>query len=525
MVRARPTLPEGHGEVIVQPPTAEWATLLTTNRERVRAYSFSVGGLPATVLSALVRRELLQQASGFSARMGLELREPGSPDAPIIMTGHQPELYHPGVWVKDFLVDRLAVELGATAVDVVVDTDGFDVIAVTAPCMNPDMQRCRQYLAVGRADGCYGSTPVPSGEDVESFCGATAEMLGELSAPAIGRHFALFCDALRESLPRAQTIAELVTFARRRYETSAATGYLEVPLTQIAATEGFRRFVAEVALNAVRFAETYNAELDEYRATTGVRSAAQPFPNLAEHEGAYELPLWLIRDGRRSTVWVRATPEGDVELSDGDGAVLTLPAEPGAAAAALADAGVLVAPKALVLTMFLRMFGSDLFVHGIGGGGYDRVTDAVIRRYFGVEPPSFGVASMTLYLPLGAHVVSAEEVSRARERLQRLEHNPDSLLGEVEFDSAEEQARARELAARKGSLVDSIKTAGADKKAIGARIRTVNAELNAALAPLRAEYERHLAQLESQLAAAEILTDRTYPFCFWDPREVADKVG
>jgi hypothetical protein len=53
----------------------------------------------------------------------------------------------------------------------------------------------------------------------------------------------------------------------------------------------------------------------------------------------------------------------------------------------------------------------------------------------------------------------------------------------------------------------------------------VNAELNAALAPLRAEFERHLAQLESQLAAAEILTDRTYPFCFWDPREVADKVG
>ena len=30
---------------------------------------------------------------------------------------------------------------------------------------------------------------------------------------------------------------------------------------------------------------------------------------------------------------------------------------------------------------------SDLFIHGIGGAKYDELTDEIIRRFFGIEPP------------------------------------------------------------------------------------------------------------------------------------------
>ncbi len=53
------------------------------------------------------------------------------PGSAIVMTGHQPELYHPGVWVKDFLLQRLSEETGASAIDVVVDSDGFDTVSVS----------------------------------------------------------------------------------------------------------------------------------------------------------------------------------------------------------------------------------------------------------------------------------------------------------------------------------------------------------------------------------------------------------
>ena len=173
--------------------------------------------------------------------------------------------------------------------------------------------------------------------------------------------------------------------------------------------------------------------------------------------------------------------------------------------------------------MFVRGFASDIFIHGVGGGRYDRVTDDVFRRYYGVEPPGYAVASITMYLPLGMHVITDEEVSSARERLNRLAHNPDSMLSEVEFDSEAERCRAIELAAEKAGLVSAIAAPDADKKALGTRIREANTELGTLLAPLRGTLEAELASLESQQAASEILTDRTYPLCFWSPLEVADK--
>jgi hypothetical protein len=213
-----------------------------------------------------------------------------------------------------------------------------------------------------------------------------------------------------------------------------------------------------------------------------------------------------------------------VLLLAADGHTLVeLPAGAEAAVAVIGRSGEIFAPKALANTLFARIFVCDLMIHGVGGGRYDRVTDGVCRRYYGVEPPAFVVASITMYLPLGAHIVSEEEVAAAKERFNRLEHNPDELLGEVEFDSPDEQHLAATLAAEKTSLVEAIAAPDADKKSIGLRIRQVNAELATLLAPLKQGMADELESLETQFAASEVFTDRSYPFCFWAAQEVADK--
>jgi len=148
----------------------------------------------------------------------------------------------------------------------------------------------------------------------------------------------------------------------------------------------------------------------------------------------------------------------------------------------------------------------------------------VCRRYYGIEPPSFTVASLTMYLPLGAHIVTEDEVAAARERLNRMEHNPDGLMADAEFDSEVEREKARRLSAEKRDLVGAIAEPGADKKSLGSRIRQVNEELGELLEPLRVALTADLAALEAQRAAADVFTDRTYPFCFWSPEEIADKV-
>jgi hypothetical protein len=439
----------------------------------------------------------------------------------VVMTGHQPELYHPGVWAKNFLLQRMAEETGAAAIDCIVDSDAFDTLGVVSPCLTPGVSRCRSYLAVGGPDTCYGCCRTPSPEALDVFCRSGHEALGTLKAPAVARHFGRFCDHLRAVLPDAENLAELVTFARRRYEVSAGSTYLELPVTAEASTAPFACFLADVVTRAEEFAAIHNEELAAFRDRNRLRSKARPFPDLARDGAMLELPFWHLGKVRRS-VWVRLDDEPTL-VADGQDLV-TLPSDPRAAAEELAAAGLPIAPKAVTLTMFNRLFVADLFIHGTGGARYDIVTDAVVRRFYGIEPPRYAVASMTMYLPLGVHEVTQAEVDAAEQKLNRLAHNPDQLLDEYTFENPEARRAAFALADEKRRLTAEIREEGADKKALGARIREVNEELAGALRPYADELAREVESLKAQLEAADIMTDRTYPFCFWSPEEVADKL-
>lgn len=523
VVRSRPTVPAGHGEVVERPEHAVWAELMDANRAAMSTWAFDVGGVHVQQYREAVRLAVLTEAERFSGRLGVAVRQAGEVSGPIAMTGHQPELYHPGVWVKDFELERLGRSTGCSCVDLVVDSDGFDHVSVASPCLSPEVARCRQYLAVGPSGVSYATAPVPDPVHVEQFCEATHTALSTLRAPAIAKHFSVFCGHLASCAKDSDNLAELVTMARRRYEAGAETGYLEVMLTTLCSTPEFHRFVVEMVFRAEEFATAYNAELGAFRERTKTRSAAQPFPDLEMSPEGVELPLWLIEPGRRVGIWVKR--EGDrTILFTGEETLAVLGSEPELAIAALGQAGLGLAPKALALTLFVRMFCCDLFIHGIGGARYDQVTDGVIRRFFGVEPPQFVVASMTMYLPLGAALVTQADVARAKERLHRLAHNPDTLLGDVEFEDQAEMEGLTALVERKRELVDLIGKPDADRKSLGMEIKRVNAELASKLEPVRASLEAELVQLESECAASEILTDRTYPLCFWDPREIADKV-
>lgn len=522
MTHHRPALPRGHGEVLVEPAFEAWAELAERNARAADAWAFGVGGAPVRELRALARAEALERARTFSSRLGVPLRDAPA-GAPLAMTGHQPDLYHPGAWAKVFLLDRFAAVAGAHAIDLIVDSDGFAEVSATMPCMRPTVGRCRHVLAPGSADGCYACAPPPDAEAREAFRAGGLASLATLPAPSPSTHFATFCDVLDAAAGTAGSLAEAVTIARRRYEEPAATAYLELPVTEQAQGGAFHRFAAELAARAHAFAQAYNAELAAYRAANGVRSPAQPFPDLAEDAGEVELPLWALGDGRRRALGVRYGSGRSEVLADGE-AIASAVTGGDTLAAALAESGVGLAPKALALTLFNRMFVADLFIHGVGGAGYDQVTDGVIRRFFGVEPPEFVTASLTLYLPLGARLVSDAEYEAAERRLQRLEHNPDEFLGEAVFDSADERLRALELAERKRELVERIASPDADRKALGGEIREVNVALAELLAPVVAEAREERDRLSEMRAAYDVLTDRTYPFCLWSPLEVADKV-
>lgn len=509
----------------VRPAATEWADRLQSNRERIAQWSFSVAGRHIAELRAVAREEAIGAGRVFSDALGIEVDEPRSAEAPVVAAGHQPDLYHPGVWVKSFLLQGLAGRVGATALNVVVDSDSFDTVGASFPCIGTEVRRCTEYLAVGSQEACFACSDVPTPLEIEDWSEAVSRQIGAMGVATIAESFGEFAKGLSSAREVSRNLAEFLTVARRRFESAGGTRYLEVPSTRLSRTEAFAAFVVELSHNAERFHEAYNGALRDHRASRGLRSAAQPFPDLARSGERFELPLWSMEAHRRQGVWCeRAGSETVLVGADGTNLV-TLPADPAEAIDRLHSSKVALAPKAMALTMYARGFVSDLFIHGLGGGAYDVATDEVFRRFFRAELPEFVVASADMRLPLGLTLVGEDAVSAALERLNRFAHNPDAWLGEAEFAIPGDRERAAELAAEKERATADIAKPDADRKALGLRIREINATLGSMLTTQKATLEAELAEVKLRHMESEILTDRTYPYCFWSPSEMAERAA
>jgi hypothetical protein len=291
---------------------------------------------------------------------------------------------------------------------------------------------------------------------------------------------------------------------------------LEVPLSQLAGGEGFARFAGEILADLPRFHALYNATVADYRARHKIRSRNHPVPDLAADGDWRETPLWGWRAGtpRRARLFARRA--GDrLEVRAGAAAWPVLPAPDApmerfvAAWQALARDGFKVRPRALGTTLFARLFLADLFVHGIGGGIYDELTDELIRRFHGLEAPAFLVLSGTLRLPLPAYPAGPDDRRRLVRQVRDVHWNPQRHLRPEQAQLLEQTLRQRqEWVARQADTP-------AGRRERFWKLRELNEVLRAPLAGRERDLEREGERLERELAANAVLRRRDYSFCLY----------
>src|SRR5690606_31457767 len=78
------------------------------------------------------RQELVRAAWEHSQRYA-NVTLPPEADAPLVVTGHQAELFHPGVWLKNFYAAKVARECGGTAINLIIDSDLCRSTAIRIP--------------------------------------------------------------------------------------------------------------------------------------------------------------------------------------------------------------------------------------------------------------------------------------------------------------------------------------------------------------------------------------------------------
>ena len=274
--------------------------------------------------------------------------------------------------------------------------------------------------------------------------------------------------------------------------------------------------------------ESYNAALASHRRARKVRGRGRPMPDLAvRHDAAgewIEVPWWLWskEDPRRRRVFASASP-GALALSDMETVRVELPIAPDTSPSKWIDAlsrmeehGIRLRPRALVTTLIARLLFADVFVHGIGGAAYDTLTDDIVRRLVGSDPPRHAVVSGTLRLPLegafpGFDTADPQgDLAAVRRTLRDIAYHPEKhLSGDGELPAA-----VREVIVAKRRWIETVPTPALASRRCH-EIRAANSRLAGHAAREVRDLETQAAALGQAVKAWRVLAARTHPWCFF----------
>lgn len=514
--------PAHDGELLAVPPLSDVGALLETNRHRLTRSREPVLQLAWPDLRALARRELLLAARAYLTSAGepLAFRLALGIDMPLLLAGHQPELFHPGVWVKNFALAGLARRHGGVAVNLLVDNDTVKSTALAVPAPTEGGLEVRTVPF----DHWPGETPWEEYRPVDAAvfraCGdETAALLRGWDGEPLWTRF--WPDVAARALAAgAPPVGACFAAARRRIERAWGCHNLEVPLSVVCAGEAFGWFAGGLLAELPRFVETYNRCVHEYRHTHGIRSRHHPVPDLEVAGDWLETPLWGWRGAapRRARLFARVRPDR-VELRAGDERWPDLPSPRRGplfleAWRGLEADGCKVRSRALTTTLFARLFLGDLFLHGIGGGKYDELTDELIRRFWRVEAPAFIVVSATHWLPLPSPPVTAAALHRVEHLERDLLYNPDRHL------PPDARARLAAIVGQKQDWIAQRPTTRAGRRERFHQIRRLSEALWPAVADQQANVREQRQRLEGDLRQQAIAHRRDWAFPLYPERQL-----
>ncbi len=386
------------------------------------------------------------------------------PDRPIVMSGHQPIVFHNGILAKLIALDEAAKRTNAQPVWIVPDQDAVDLGLIRVPIGSGESLSVQMIellpagtLAPGVSAGLIESVPIAEPEheslkplahwlDQYATIGSLAQQFGYATIEYA-------CDQLGIDTPR-------LLFASELFQADAIEAIIDT-------------MRADPALCA----QSYNNAVAKY-SDAGVRA-------LVIEDDRIELPLWGCR-ANELRVSIDSTNINDFA-----------PAE--------------LLPKGVLMSALARAHLADLFIHGTGGWIYDRISEDWFADWLGIKLAPMAMVTATQQLDLGFSPGETLEVADARWQLHHARHTP-AMLGDTQTQARKDKlvAQIHQLAPR-----DPQRT-------------VLYRELQMLLDDFRHHHADELAGFVSQAKRAqdlaqqyELAMDRTWSFVFFDQDAIA----
>ena len=521
----------------------KFSSLLEENKNIFSQYSFTILNQPFKEIRKNSRKEVIRGALKFSSKFDPNIAEKiCSAPQYIIQTGHQPVFFHPGIWIKNIFLNKLIkspLPDKSLGLNIILDNDICKDLNLSLPALsstgNLKLERVNFLSPTLAPNLPFEEHPCPSLELITKFNRDIIRRLKLLESENkdILNNYEIFARCLEDSSRlcsqnhKRGNLGEFLGLARRLYEKEIEPAYLEIPFSQICDSDEFLSFFLEIIKNIETFSKIYNNKLDEYRKLFKIRNRAHPSANLMIKENLTEIPFWIWKKGdERRKIFILKEEEENYLYNDSYGKIFLIEKDGlkslFSLKTILKERGLKIRPKALLLTLYNRLFVSDLFIHGLGGAKYDLVTDEIIREFFKVEPPRFLVVSCTLYLDFkSSSGTSNSKVSALKKKIRDLKFNPQRYINELSVGKKEKN-QIEELSEKKTELIKKIRgvLTSAEKRNISEEIKAINNFMVEKVRPIKYELNKKVEKEEEKMKQSKVYAFREFPYCFFSAKEL-----
>ena len=202
------------------------------------------------------------------------------------MSGHQPTLFHAGVWYKNFVLSELANRTNAIAINLVVDSDLSENQAIRCPDLKSTPIRT-QSVSIDKPTAVipFEQRLIQDSSFFFELPDQIAKALTFAAETPIAKRLwpevIQSYHELAKSNP-APALGATIAAGRHRLEQSVGLRTLEIPVSELSNTTAFATFAAAIFDRATEFRDTYNQALAEYRTVNRIRSNSHPVPALEQ---------------------------------------------------------------------------------------------------------------------------------------------------------------------------------------------------------------------------------------------------
>ncbi len=506
--RRRLRAPTRDGEILALPDFDSIGDVVRSNQQLMSTWSMTLDGISLSQIQQLARKELRELAEAYTRTYrNLDWTEN---NGPIILAGHQPQLFHPGVWIKNFAASAIAQQTGGHAYNLVVDNDQSPShLTMSVPQLDSNGKLIRGSLQLDQPgiELPFENRQIVSREIYNTI----PDRIAQSVSPWVSNPLAL---ALKRHWFHADKVdfrwGAAVAASRHALEGELGLQTAELPIGRLVQGRAFAHFIAEILVRLPEFQSVYQQALHNYRARNHIRSMAHPVPDLKQFGTWWETPFWTWRSGQphRRPLFAEFV-SNTVRLSDRVDWQFEIQSPRWSDAIYdLQQSGVAIRPRAITTTLFARMALCDLFIHGIGGAKYDEITDQLFLQFWQVPPPQFMTLTATMLLPLGIERVSRAQIDLIDQSIRETRFQAEQFEQQIEPKHAE---RFRQLRQQKLVCLAAIPDRY-QRKAWHREISAINHELSELVNPLRLQLLQKRDELIRRLPESQVARWREFGF-------------